>query len=669
MNDAQQGVPHRLEFDLREYWSVVWRWKWLALGVFLLVFFSVAWHVHSQNPLYESSVTIQLSARQPMASLEGTRISWYGPSRKLDTQIKIITENDELHQKAREALLEALPAGSPSRATVERARDFYRGKIQAEQLDQSDIIQITVRALDPDLAQQAAQTLADTYIQWFIEEATQEVENTRDFVKERLAEQEQALRKVEEQASTFEREHPGVGTASLYRDRLAALQVTLAEMLERYTERHPQVIKLREEMTKLEASLEKLPEVDLEYNRLLARRDQLRTLVGSIHEQFLQMDIAYKRKLEESLQEVAVIRKASQPVPQGASPWVTTMLGAIVGLIVGLGATLAAHALDTSLATVEGVEELTGLPVLGEIPYLGVHGRGRRGRLLSALWRRTPVPQRDRLLIKLPLESQAADAYKTVRKQLLDQLPERDDGSGHIVLITSAAPREGKTITTLNLAFTMGQSGRRVLYLEADLRRPAAAWLLGVRGRRAAGGRHIRAKGLTDLLVGAAGLRESTAGLPDLLMGELGWDGLVSVPGIDNVEFIFSGTHVRNPAEVLATEELGRLLAELRRNYDMVLVDCSPAFPVPDPAIIGPLTDGVCLVYNIGITSRQILLRAKQLLAGFPREGEARHYRGDGEAESPRPHSRLLGVVLNQIRPDVQLKDYYRYRYRYYGEA
>ena len=709
MTEARQAAPHRLEFDLREYWSIVWRWKWLALVVFLLVSLSVAWYVQRQAPGYESSVAIRLSAREPMAMLEGARISWYGPSRKLDTQIKLITENDRLHSRARESLLADLPADSPRRFLVESQGDFYRGKVRAEQLEQSDIITLTASAADPVLTKAAAHALAETYVQWFIEEATQEVKNTRDFVEKRLQEQEQALRTVEEQVSAFEREHPGVGTASVYRDRLAALEVSLTEMLELYSERHPQVVKLRQEMTTLRAALEQLPEVDLEHDRLVVQRQQLRALVAVLNEQFLQRDIAYKSKVEESLQEVTIIRAASEPTPRGANPWLTTLLGALVGLIVGLGAALAAHAVDSSLATVEGVEELTGLPVLGEIPYLRLSTRGRGWRfwLRAKLWP-GPWRERERLVIKFPLASQVADAYKSIRKQLLDQLPETGDAGGHVVLVTSAAPREGKTITALNLALIMGQAGLRVLYLEADLRRPTAAYLLGV-GSRGAGwvsgllgwpsrlarwlspgrrnqggsggvgpevgqrtrpgdGRRRGLPGLTDILVGAASLEETTVGLADLLLGELGWDELVAVPGIDNVGFVFSGTRLRNPAEVLATEELARLFLELRRRYDIVLADCAPAFPVPDPAVIGPLTDGACLVYNIGITSRQILLRATHLLVGSPRDGSAEPG-GRGGSESPRRRTRLLGVVLNQIRPDVQLKHYYYYRYRYYGGA
>ena len=683
MSEPRPTAAHRLEFDLREYWSIVWRWKWLTLGVFLVVFLSVAFYVRGQAPLYESSVSIRLSSREPMARLEGGRISWYGPSRKLDTQIKLITENDDLHRRARALLLARLPAGSLWRALVESGPNFYAGNVTAEQLEQSDIIRVTVSSPDPELAQQAAQGLTEAYLQWFIDEATQEVKNIRDFVEERLREQQQALEAAEEEVSVFERAHPGVGTASIYRNRLASLNVTLAQVLERYTERHPEVVKLRQEMAKVRLALEALPEVELGYERLLGRRDRLRSLVATLSEQFLQRDIAYKSKVEESLQEVAIIRAASRGLPRGADPRLTTVLGGLIGLIVGLGAALVAHALDSSLATVEGVEELTGLPVLGEVPYLKVPGGAR------AL---SPAANGDRrrLIVNFPLQSQAADAYKTIREKLLDQLPERSDGSGHIVLVTSAAPREGKTLTALNLALVMAQSGRRVLYLEADLRRPAAAYLLGVgrrgrpwrrwfhrlfpwgprrRSRRRERGSAVRPlgnhrPGLTDVLVGSAPLSQCTVGLADLLLGKLDWEKLVAVPGIDNLKFVFSGTRVHNPAEVLATEETARLFVQLRRDYQLVVVDCAPAFPVPDPGLIGPLTDGACLVYNIGITSRQILLRATQLLTGSARDRRARE---PGPDPSRRPRTRLLGVVLNQIRPDVQLRHYYQYRYRYYG--
>lgn len=684
MSEAHPSAVHRLEFDLREYWSIIWRWKWVTVGIFLVVFLSVLFYVRGQAPLYESSVSIRLSSREPLARLEGGRISWYGPSRKLDTQIKLIVENDELHRRARALLLSRLPEGSRERALVEADPAFYLGKVAAEQLERSDVIRLTVTCREPALAQQATQCLAEAYVQWFIDKATQEVKNTRDFVRDRLQEQQQALEAVEEEVSAFEQAHPGVGTASVYRTRLANLEVALAEALERYTERHPQVVKLREEMAKIRRALEALPEVELRYQRLLDKRDRLRSLVAALNEEFLQRDIAYKSKVEESIQEVAIIRAASRATPRGADPRLTTVLGALIGLIVGLGAALVAHALDSSLATVEGVEELTGLPVLGEVPYLKAPGAGGG---LKRLFRPRVGGNGSRLIINFPLQSRAADAYKTIREKLLDQLPERPDGSGHIVLVTSAAPKEGKTLTALNLALVMAQSGRRVLYLEADLRRPVAAHLLGLAPRERAWRRwlsrapgssrraaeagstapsrnHLR--GLSDILVGSAGLSECTVGLSDLLLGDLDWERLVTIPGIDNIKFVFSGTRVHNPAEVLATEETARLFDQLRRDYEFVVADCAPAFPVPDPGLIGPLTDGACLVYNIGITSRQILLRATQLLSGSARERGAAGS-APGHPSVQRRRTRLLGVVLNQIRPDVQLRHYYQYRYRYYG--
>jgi capsular exopolysaccharide synthesis family protein len=203
--------------------------------------------------------------------------------------------------------------------------------------------------------------------------------------------------------------------------------------------------------------------------------------------------------------------------------------------------------------------------------------------------------------------SPAAEAYRSLAANLQFSYADRQL---QIIGITSAAAGEGKSTTVANLAVAMAEGGRRVIVIDADLRRPGLHTLFGV-------DRH--------------------EGLANVLLGEKAQLPLVdtSAPG---VRLLTSGPSPANPLEVLASRRFEQVLAQSRAQADFVLVDTTPAGALADAAVLAPRLEGILLVVSAGRTKRDLARRAREQLE--------------------RVHANLLGVVLTDVRGDDKLYKY-----------
>lgn len=212
-------------------------------------------------------------------------------------------------------------------------------------------------------------------------------------------------------------------------------------------------------------------------------------------------------------------------------------------------------------------------------------------------------------------KSPVAEAYRTLRTNLQFSAPEDSLKS---LMVTSAGPGEGKSTTLANLAVAQVQAGKRVLIIDADLRKPVQHKVFGLPNQ----------VGLTNLLVGKAGLEQALA--------------KDAVPGLD---LLTSGPIPPNPSELLGSSKMRDLLDQVQNQYDLVLMDSPPAVAVTDASIMSSLVSGVILVIRSRVTQNEMVREAKNLLE--------------------KANARLLGVVLNDV---TYSGDDYRYYY-YYGQG
>jgi capsular exopolysaccharide synthesis family protein len=182
--------------------------------------------------------------------------------------------------------------------------------------------------------------------------------------------------------------------------------------------------------------------------------------------------------------------------------------------------------------------------------------------------------------------SAVSEAYRTLRTNLQFAAV---GGGLHTLVVTTPSPNEGKSTTVANLAVAFAQGGKKVIVVDADLRRPALHELFGV----------TATSGLSNALLDAALIANPP---------------LVAVNGVEGLRLLPAGAIPPNPAELLGSAELEQLITRLKAMADIVLFDAPPILPVTDAAILAKRTDGILLVLQAGKTKREHAARAKSLL-------------------------------------------------------
>lgn len=262
---------------------------------------------------------------------------------------------------------------------------------------------------------------------------------------------------------------------------------------------------------------------------------------------------------------VSVLRLATpRSTPVSPTPARNMMIGAVLGLLLGLAVALIREATDTSLRSKEDVERLTDLPVIGSIP-------------LEPAGRRHPAS------ITGEPSGIRAEALRTLRTNL--QFVQAG-GRLRSFVVTSSVPGEGKTTTVAQLARVLAAAGTRVCVIEGDLRRPGLLDHLGLEG----------SVGLTNILIGEITLEQ---GLQD---------------AGDNLAVLGAGPTPPNPSELLGSRAMESLIIVLEEQFDIVLVDTPPVQPVTDAAVLSRVVGGVIVCVGIDVADRESLTNTLQSL-------------------------------------------------------
>jgi len=326
---------------------------------------------------------------------------------------------------------------------------------------------------------------------------------------------------------------------------------------------------------------------------------------------------------EEQVEEVVIVKSAIEPTKPVRSPKILamTLIGIVIGSILGLVVAIVFESLDTSIGTIQDVEEFLNLPVLGIIPYSSIP------EVKEALADKFPkVKDEDTLsryaylLTHFAHNTHIAGSYQTLRTNI--QIGFIENGV-KTLLITSSLPMEGKTLTIINLSLSMAQMGKRVLLVEADIRKPKICRNFGIRGNQL---------GLIDVLMGNYKWKEVTKTISDIMLGQMTMQEIMLTPGMDNIDIMPSGLRHPNAAGIIGSSRMKDFINEAKQKYDAVLLDSPPVLTSSDSAIMGNYVDGVIMVYKVGKIARGAIKRAK------------------GQLEAVK--AKVIGVVLNGVKPE-----------------
>lgn len=288
-------------------------------------------------------------------------------------------------------------------------------------------------------------------------------------------------------------------------------------------------------------------------------------------------------------------------------------MGGAMGLLLGLAFAFLLETMDTSIRTIEEIEEFAGVPVLGVAPLIVIEpmdtskfepGPGR------------PQPNTPGSVVHFHPRDPTSEAYRGLASTL-DFVFFND---GHrVLLVASATPQEGKTTSVSNIGIALANSGKKTLVIDCNLRHPGITKIFGLSGH---------------------------AGMAEILANVVPAPVCIYPTAIENLDIIPTGALPGHPVELIKSG-LPALLRELSSIYAAVVIDSPPILPVADASIISSMAGGTLLIYSQGKAPRDVLLRAKSKI------------------ETAK--GRVIGTFLNKVKPEGELgRNYYYYYYAYY---
>ncbi len=584
----------------------------------------------------------------------------------------------------------------------------FRGNLHVTLIPNTRIIEIHYTSTDPQLAASAVNTLAATYVEQNFKTKFESTMQASDWLSKQLVDLQMKVETSQEKLVRYQKEHEilgidekqnittekldelnkemtmaesdrmqkeavyrqtqsndpeavaaaiiadtaggGTGAGSVLLDKLreqqAGLKIQVAELSTQFGPSYPKVAQLNNQLKEIDRQLqsETNKAVDHLKGQYLAALQRENMLRGSFEKQkqeanklnesaieysILKRDLDSNRTLYEGLLEklkeagvTAGLRSnnfriidAARVPTSPSEPNIPRNLSfaLVLGVISGVGLAFLLENMDNTVRTPEQAQAISGLPSLGMIP-LGSKSanHGATGKRLALTASKEVV---ETVTLVRP-QSQMAESYRALRTSLLLS---NLGAPPKVIMVTSARPQEGKTTTSINSAIVLAQKGVRVLLVDADLRRPSIHKTLGMGPR----------SGLSNVLTGSATVQQTIA----------------TSPILPNLFIMPAGTPPPNPAELLASSHMKDLLAELREQFDHIVIDTPPTLSVTDAVVLSPRADATILVIRSGQTTKQALRRARDILMQV--------------------NAHVAGVLLNAV--DLTSPDYYYY-YEYQGK-
>jgi len=552
-----------------------------------------------QNQLDKKGEELRLSEEKYQDYLERNKVA------SLDDETKeLVTRMSTIEAQLEQTRIE-LQAGIEMRNSLEKQLNDRKVTLAK---DLSEISTPYLQSLQKEMATAVAEKAKYTVL------LETETTNRRFF--------EASVKKYDEKINAIrdrlKEEASKISTSSMVQDPFSLSQELVTKLLTVDSEIKANMAKinaLEEVVGEYNTKLETLPEKTLELARIERR--------VKVDEQTY---LLIQEKLEETkIQEAAksrnvlILDEAIEPyVPIKPKKKLNIMLGILIGLGLGVGITFVIEYMDNTIKTQEELQAM-GYNILVSVPKIEIDKYEKKlEHKLEKLGSVEGKKIEARLITHLDPKSPVAETYRTLRTNLQYSTIEREL---KILLMTSSGPKEGKSTTVANLAIAMAKAGKKVILLDADLRRPVIHSVFG----------HDKENGITNYL-----------------MDMVSYENLPKQTFLDNLWIVSSGSLPPNPSELLASKKMHDLLERLKKDYDRILIDSPPVIAVTDAAILSKEVDGTILVVAANQTNKDALQRAKGLLDNIK--------------------TNLIGLVLNGVDISGVYGSYYYYYHHYYAK-
>lgn len=612
-------MPRRInDWQLDDYLRAIWQHKWLVLSVTLLLgSFRAATAAQKPN-IYRATARILIETQSPRVVQFQEVNQSGGPSSFdrsfLQTEYQVIGSRAVMSKVIEDLHLGAFPPFS-------RAKDpipLLRGMVSIEPIRGTKLVDISSTGTKPDLTARIANTVADAYARLNLERRRDLTIGGAQWLQDEVQKMEDKMRISQTKLIEFREQH---GTADLGQEsqssvlqRLQALNGSLTKTREeridaeiKYREKHPALQELLAKEREIQLALFEQEQKALELNRLSI---EYNTIVREAKTSESIYNILLTRLKELSVQvgmqsnNVVVVDYALVPTgPIGPARGRMTGSFFLLGFLLGGAAALAREFFTETLRTRQDFEQLLGIPFLGYIPLFAT----TRGKSSPA----------GALLRLRGSKTGPTETLSSIRTTLEFILPAAES---HALLITSAVPEEGKTTTCANLGIALHELGRKVLIVDADMRRPSMH----------------RAFNL-PLEPGLSGFLQGTVPEQELIQTTQEVAGLLVVS---------AGLTPSQPTDLLSSPAFRELLSHWSKQFQYILIDSPPVLVAADSSVLATHVEGVIFVLRADRTHSEVAAAAKQRLVDVG--------------------AKLLGGILNGARLEMEKGYRYYYSYKYY---
>ncbi len=477
---------------------------------------------------------------------------------------------------------------------------FQSGIQVGEQGKQTGVIQISLEGKDPEQTAQIANALAHSYLNQHVIAKQAEATKMLDFLKGEEPRLKSDLERAEAVLTDYQRTSGSInasdeakvylGGSVQYEQQIAAQRLQLASLAQRFTDAHPLVIAAKQQLAQLQAEKDKFSNRFRSLPATEVKAVQLQRDAKVAEDIYV---LLLNRVQELSVQKagtggnIHLVDSALRPgVPVKPKKMLILSAAVFLGLILGTGVVFLRRNLLQGIEDPERVERTFNLPLYGLVPESAEQAR------LDAAAEKGGARTRP-ILASLRPKDLSVESLRSLRTAMQFALM---DAKNRVIVLTGPTPGIGKSFLAVNLAVLLAHSGKKVLLIDADMRRGVLDRYFGL----------APAPGLSELLSDQSALADAIRETP--------------VPGLS---FIPAGTRPPNPSELLMSARLPQYLEGLGKRYDVVLVDSPPVLAVTDATIFGRMAGSTFLVLRSGMhTEGEIADAIKRLrTAGVDLQG------------------------------------------------
>ncbi|MEF9427067.1 MAG: polysaccharide biosynthesis tyrosine autokinase, partial [Candidatus Mariimomonas ferrooxydans] len=500
--------------------------------------------------------------------------------------------------------------------TSDKKRKTIRKLLKAigvKPIEDTLLAKISARDPDPEMAANIANTVTDEYIKQNIERNSRTASNAAEWLSKKIEEQREKLKDAELKLARYREKHTintlpetlGQRADESVRAEYARLQGQLANQSQRYTDEHPKIIELKAQINSLRDKIHGLEgigksDITMEY-RVLERDVQTnKHMYDTLLSRFKEIDLSATLNIGN----VSIVDRA-EPRLKPVKPNISKNMGIaiILGFFAGIGLGFFVDYLDRTIKSPQDIKNILESHFLGSIPEIKGEDEIMKDKI-----------------VHLQTKSPISEAYRDIRTEILFLMTKDTKGSSSAILITSAEPRAGKTMTTINLAIALSQKGSKVLVVDTDLRKPQIHKIFN---------------------------SDMKSGLSEFLLRNISLDSIIKDTEIENLKIVTSGRIPANPAEIISSAKMVQFIREAKQKFDFVLFDSPPVVSVTDAVILADMVDASIQVVRSAKANIPVTLRAKEKLVNTG--------------------AKVLGVILNDLKSHYDDYSYHRY-YQYYGE-